>query len=335
MRTIKSSKLVSGIALASVVLLLLTGCVGSPAEPDIPVTVSPAPTESLNAEGFATTGWELQRDVLNPFYDRIQVDVSTAEIDDTGLAVFRDFTTHEVEPHPIVWAQYAMAALLEWERTGDQIWLDRAVRNAQELVDTHVESGGAWWFQYDWPWTYVDRTLSAPWWSGMAQGEALSVFSRLVAIQPDNPAWREAADRTFDSFLQRGSGNESPWSTVVDNGYLWFEEYAGDQPPLLVMNGHVFAIFGLYEYWLLTDDPRAAEYIDGGATAILAAMPVIRSEGEVSYYCAQAGYCRQAVWQNPTYHPIHIQQLHALGRITGDGAFDTWAERFESDVPQE
>ncbi len=295
--------------------------------------MTPAPADSLNAEGFATTGWEPQTDVLNPFYDRIQVDVATAEIEADGLAVFRNFSTGEVEPHPIVWAQYAMAALLEWENTGDDVWLERAVRNAEELIDTHVEHDGAWWYQYDWPWTYIDRTLTEPWWSGMAQGEALTVFSRLAAIQPENPAWREAADRTFASFPQRGSGNAHPWSTVIIDGYLWFEEYAGDQPPLQVMNGHVFAIFGLYEYWLLTGDEHAAEYIDGGATTILAAMPVIRVPGGVSYYCAQAGYCQQSAWQNGSYHPIHIQQLEALGRITADPAFEEWATLLRSDVP--
>lgn len=188
-----------------------------------------------------------------------------------------------------------------------------------------------WWYQYDWDWTYLDRTLTAPWWSGMAQGEALTVFSRLAQIQPDHEIWRVAADRTFDSFLQRGSGNTQPWSTVIDNGYLWFEEYAGNQPPLLVMNGHVFAIFGLFEYWLLTSDARAATYIDRGATAILSAMPVIRAEGAVSLYCSQRDYCRSAEWQNATYHPIHIQQLNALGRITGAPEFGEWAAILERD----
>ncbi|WP_350352667.1 D-glucuronyl C5-epimerase family protein [Microbacterium sp. A8/3-1] len=338
----RASAVASRLAASVVAALLLAGCTGPAPEPAAsppPIstvspgpTVAPAPTTSLNDEGFATSGWTLRTDVLNPFYDRIQVDVDITEIDDSGLALYREQATGKVLPHPIVNAQYAMAALLRWEETGDDIWLTRAIRNAQELVDTHVERDGAWWFQYDWDWTYLDRTLTAPWWSGMAQGEALTVFSRLAAIQPENPQWRQAADRTVESFFQRGEGNTEPWATVVDNGYLWFEEYAGDQPPLLVMNGHVFAIFGLYEYWLLSGDQRVATYIDGGATAILTAMPLIRGgEGAVSYYCTQRDYCRRVEWQNATYHPIHIQQLHALGRITGAPEFDEWAALLESD----
>ena len=284
-----------------------------------------------DAVDFHTTGWKIRSDVLDPFYDRVQVDVDDALVDSSGLALYRQGGTDKVVPHPIVTAQYAIASLLKYEKTGDEIWLTRAVRNAQELVDIHIERDGAWWYQYDWDWTYLDRTLTAPWWSGMAQGEALTVFSRLARIQPENPVWREAADDTFDSFLQRGSGNAEPWSTVVDSGHLWFEEYAGDQPPLLVLNGHVFAIFGLYEYWLLTSDERAATYIDGGATTILESMPLFRVKGEVSYYCSQADYCARPEWQNGNYQAIHVQQLHALARITGDAKFDEWAALLDSD----
>ncbi len=191
------------------------------AAPPAPVDPGPQPTETA----YATSGWQLQTDILSPLEDRIHVDLETAEVDASGLALYRDLTTGEVAHHPIVNAQYAMTAIREYDRTGDEKWLSRAVRNAEELIATRVEREGAWWYQYDWDWTYLERTLVAPWWSGMAQGEALFVFSRLAMMQPDNPAWREAADRTWDSFPQRGWRNTEPWSTVVLDGNLWFEEY--------------------------------------------------------------------------------------------------------------
>lgn len=314
---------------AVVVAISACSSIGPVAEaaPPAPVDPGPQPTETA----YATSGWQLQTDILSPLEDRIHVDLETAEVDASGLALYRDLTTGEVAHHPIVNAQYAMTAIREYDRTGDEKWLSRAVRNAEELIATRVEREGAWWYQYDWDWTYLERTLVAPWWSGMAQGEALFVFSRLAMMQPDNPAWREAADRTWDSFPQRGWRNTEPWSTVVLDGNLWFEEYAGSVPPLRVMNGHVFAIFGLYEYWLLTGNATVAQYIDGGATTILDVMPLIRAEGDVTYYCAQPDYCRVPAWQNATYHPIHIQQLQALGRITGDDRFDEWATLLEGD----
>lgn len=324
------------IAAIILMALALTGCATAAAEPaPQPVAAEPKHGTVVTLPSpwteFATNGWEPRLDVMSPFYDRIRVDLSTAEIDDTGLALYRSLATGEIVDHPIVNAQYAESALLEWEHTGDQTWLDRAVRNATELVNLHVERDGAWWFQYNWDWTYFDRTLTAPWWSGMAQGEALTVFSRLAKIQPENPVWRQAADATFASFLQRPAGDGTPWATHIDTGHLWFEEYAGNQPPLNVLNGHVFAIFGLYEYYALTGDGTAAAYIDGGATTILDNMPLFRAEGGISYYCAQLNYCHSSNWQNGDYHPIHISQLRALARITGDSRFADWAALLEQD----
>lgn len=318
-------------------LLTIVGCASSvdAAAPDAwpqdaPLAEVAVPTEP-GAEPFLTSGWSLKTDILSPFEDRVHVDPRETNLDERGVAAYEHYQTGEIEYHPIYIAQAAMGALREYALTGDQMWLDSAVTNAQELVDTRVDYGGGWWFQYEFDWTYYDRTLVAPWWSGMAQGEALTVFSHLARLQPENPQWREAADRTFDSFLLRGSGNEAPWATVVIDGQLWFEEYAGNQPPLQVLNGQVFALFGLWEYWALTSDERAARYFDGGATTVLVNMPRIRNEGGVSYYCAQVDYCRTPGWLNESYHPIHIQQLNALGRITGDERFAEWAALLDTD----
>ncbi|WP_448003839.1 D-glucuronyl C5-epimerase family protein [Agromyces bauzanensis] len=325
------SSIVARLAFSLAAVLSVTGCVTEPAAPAVEPPASVEATPRAGDWPFATNGWEIDAEAMSPINDRIQIDLETAEVDDTGVAVYRDPSTGEPAEHPIVYAQYAIAALLEWEETGDDEWLEAVERNAQELVDVHVERDGAWWFQYDWNWTYYERTLTAPWWSGMAQGEALAVFSRLAVIRPENPFWREAADHTFASFLQRDTGDGKPWSTLIDGDHLWFEEYAGDQPPLLVMNGHVFAIYGLFEYFVLTGDETVAAYIDGGATTILESMPLFRAEGGVSYYCSQADYCRSPDWQNQSYHPIHISQLRTLGRITGDERFSQWASVLEQD----
>jgi len=273
----------------------------------------------------------VQTEILNPFYDRVQLDPDQAEVDEFGIVIYLHHQNSKPVHHPIVLTQFIMGCLLKFENTGDLTYLDLALLNARHLIKLRLDSQNAWWFQYDWNWTYDDRTLEAPWWSGMAQGEALTVFARLARIQPEEPLWRQAAEKTFLSFLRRGSGNMTPWVTVVENSFLWFEEYAGNQKPLLVMNGHVFAIFGIYDYFLLTGNEIAARYIDGGATTILNYLPKIRVPGDASYYCAQDNYCQRQLWQKEFYHSVHVQQLHALGRITGDKRFHDWAILFLSD----
>jgi hypothetical protein len=242
----------------------------------------------------------------------VHVDPDSTNVDSNGVAVYKHYQTGEVHDHPIYIAQHAMAAIRRYQQTGQEQWKSSAELNAQKLIDIRIEHEDSYWFQYDFDWTYYERTLSAPWWSAMAQGEVLSVFVHLARISPENSLWREAADQTFNSFFVRGSSNYSPWATVVIDGQLWFEEYAGNQPPLQVLNGQVFAIFGIWEYWELTGDLRAERLIDGGATTVLAIMPRIREEGGVSYYCAQLNYCRTPAWQNEAYHPISYSAVECV-----------------------
>ena len=158
----------------------------------------------------------------------------------------------------MAYAQYGLSAFMEYERTGDPTWLASAIRHGEALIEMHIERDGAWWYPYDFKWTYYQRTLNAPWWSLMAQGEALSLYTRLATETGDpDGRWREAADRTWESFPQQYA-SPGPWGSLVIEDHLYLEAFASDnQAPLLVANTHVFAMFGLYDYWRLTGNAEA------------------------------------------------------------------------------
>ncbi len=280
---------------------------------------------------FETTGWSFRADAAIPYSDRYPVNVldPAYQLDSTGLRIYLRRDNNQRADHPVAYAQYGISALRMYQATGEQVWMDRAIRHAERLSQIRTERDGAWWFPYLFPWTYYQRTMTVPWWSGMAQGQALSLFVRLYEETAD-PRWMTAADKTWQSFLQPRSAAE-PWSTMVDGGSLFFEEYAGNQPPLLVLNGQIFAIFGVYDYWRLTGDPVAEEYADGAATTVLSIMPIVRKPGQVSYYCVQRPYCQSPLWQNSAYHGIHSWQLDTLARLTGDPEFGEWAELLRAD----
>ena len=262
----------------------------------------------------------------------LDLDDRSIAVDDAGVALWLDPRGARQE-HPVYLVQYALAALGGYTRTGDSRFLDRALANTERLVaQAERDESGALWFPYRFAHRYYDVTMPVPWWSSMGQGQPLSLFSRLARLQPRHAPWRELADatfRTFDGWRALGV----PWITTMDaHGRLWFEEYAGDVEPLLVVNGHIFAVYGLYDYALLTGDPHAIDLFDGGATTIRDCIDTFRVPGGVSYYCVREGYCQRPEWQNASYHPIHIQQLRMLGRMTGDATFEEAACALETDV---
>ena len=306
---------VGGVAVVSAKALANQGC------GDLPPVNAP----------WKTSGFEFSTTVSAPYSDEPPVDVHDdvqKNLDSTGLRILNMGPGGSRVDHPVAYAQYGISALLEYQSSGQQVWLDRALRHAERLVQIHTDRGDAWHFPYLFDWTYTGKTLRAPWWSAMGQGEALSLFVRLYEETGDEK-WRSAADHTWLSLTQDRSAAE-PWATMTDNGLLVFEEYAGNLPPLKVLNGHLFALFGVYDYWRLTGDPAAAAHLDAAATTVLDVMPKIRVPGGVSYYCWQDA-CRQKVWQNPTYHVIHSWQLDTVGRLTGDERFSQWARLLRSD----
>lgn len=276
-------------------------------------------------------------EVESRYYDAeeraVDLDDPDQVVDDNGALVYTDPESGEVEFHPVSTAQYGLFTLAAHDREGDPEHLRRARANAQALLDNAEELDDTLWFPYPSDFALGGdsaNTIRSPWYSGMAQGQALSLFVRLYE-HDGQEKWREGAEKTFHSFLieKRADG---PWFTLVDDDHLWFEEYAGNTDPLLVVNGHNFALFGLYDYFVHTGDHQAEELFDAGATTTLDIFPDFRVPGEASNYCVQEERCLSGDgWADEKYHMIHIQQLEMLGDITQESQFDEYAELLRED----
>ncbi|MDR0592416.1 MAG: D-glucuronyl C5-epimerase family protein [Bifidobacteriaceae bacterium] len=309
-----------------------TGSAGGSASGDpLPNPALPEPPPIDPELGYRVSGYT-PHDIGLPFVTRNEVTDRTLELDGDGALVYRLEQGGEPVYQPVTTLQWAIGAHTQYWLTGQSLWLDLARASAAKTLAGKIESDGAYYYpyRYEWKSDAPHFDFQPPWYSGMAQGEALSVFTQMAREFPDQPQWREAADRTFESFLQPVSADQ-PWMTDVVDGFVWFEEYV-DPDPFQVLNGHIFALFGLYEYAQLTGDQRALDLFDGGATTALHAMETIRVPGETSLYCVELERCVEQKWQHGDYQKIHIAQLGMLEAMTGDPAFGRWAEALASDV---
>src|SRR5829696_5179286 len=137
----------------------------------------------------------------------------------------------------------------------------------------------------------------------MAQGQALTLFVRLFEAT-GKAEYRIASDGVFASF-RFAQGGPEPWTVRLLGSNLWLEEYAG---PVTdgTFNGHMFAAFGLWEYWRLTKSGTARLLLQGALASVKDRAPELRVSGWRSHYCLEhqedAG----------RYHFTHIHQLHKL-----------------------
>ncbi|UNX56229.1 D-glucuronyl C5-epimerase family protein [Georgenia sp. TF02-10] len=309
------------------VAALLAGCSSS----------LPAPGDAVaDVPDYAMTGAEPRAITPEP-YARTPETVLPLEDPDRpvdGAGVLQVTWPDQAGPiyHPVSLAHYALYMLESYRTTGTREYLDRAVANAEALLDGAEERAGALWFPYGFDYQLHDdeaQTLTAPWYSGMAQGQALSLFVRLHA-ETDDDRWTDAADATARTFDAR-PGEGGPWFAHVVDGHLWFEEYVDDAvAPTQVVNGHIYAAFGLYDYATRTGDPDAAQLFDGAATTVAETFDTYRLPGGLSYYCA-AQYCIDTDWRPPNYHRGVTKQFESLALMTGRGVFLEQAASFRAD----
>jgi hypothetical protein len=249
--------------------------------------------------------------------------------DASGVAMYRaaDGTLHN---HPVMQAACAINLMRDHWRTGDPSLLERSRLQAQRLLDTAVAHAGAIFFPYPFRWTNTGRNvMEPPWYSAMAQGQALSVFVRLFEWTGETK-WRQAADATFASFrVPRRSG--APWVVGVENGLLWLDEYP-TVPLDRVFNGHNFAMYGLYDYWRLTSNAEARLLALGAIHSSYVAAATVRDPGGISRYCISQACLDRGV-KNAPYHITHIGQLRAIFHLTGHWHFASLAEAFTADSP--
>jgi hypothetical protein len=231
------------------------------------------------------------------------------------------------QEHPLAYARFAIRLLESYRLNRSSAYLRRARVNLERMVNrTGVFARGAEYFRYPFDFQLApdpSSVIRAPWYSGIAQGRALSAFLRMYEATGE-PIWRERADRTFRSFVNDRQRRQ-PWVSYVDaDGNLWLEQYPTDTPSH-VLNGHITAAIGLYEYALATGDPQARELFDAAATTVRRNFRRYRVPGQLSRY----DLLYRRTFKN--YHEAHIRQLRQLALMTGDATFKQYADLLERD----
>lgn len=227
--------------------------------------------------------------------------------------------------HPVAMATYATSILDVYRRTGDSTCLSLSIAHANKLIGISlmVDTTILFPYSFDYPWNDRDQMV-APWYSAMAQGKALSLFSRLFEITSDK-RYLNITHKIFKSF-GRLKGAYEPWISCIDkNNNLWFEEYPYERS-IHVLNGMNFAIYGIYDYYLITKTKESLIFLKAALTTIKRNMHLYRDVNKVSYYSLKYDV------KVPQYHQVHIDQFRMFYNMTGILDFRDMSETLEGDT---
>jgi hypothetical protein len=234
----------------------------------------------------------------------------------------------ELHYFPTQMCQRVLHMLDAYRRTNETEYLNRSITFTDKLIDLCVEDNGSLFPEYSFDFHLhgdTSKTLSPPWVCGMGQGMALSVLTRMYWITGDE-MYLKVAHSIFIPFTRpRTNDSDDRWiCSIDDQGYYWIEEFPyGDGTHAL--NGFIFALFGLYDYWLETRNETCKAWLEAGLTTIHHYLPDFRCEGGVSYYCLMHKV------QIDRYHKLHVKQLIILYRMTGHEYFQTMKDLFLED----
>lgn len=220
--------------------------------------------------------------------------------------------------YPITIAQFGLFQLQEHARTGDEEHLGIAKNNARWLLDNAGQGAHAarvWVHPYDLPF-YGPK---APWISGMAQAQAISLLLRMKEFLTDERLEEviHGAVKVFEHTVADGGV-----LAYFPDGGVCFEEYPTD-PPSMVLNGHMFAMLGLFEY---------AEFYRDAAVRERFRLAVEGLRQNLQLY--DTGF-----WNLYDLHPskrlasamyikVHAQLLNILADAAGELYFRQTAERW-------
>jgi hypothetical protein len=141
--------------------------------------------------------------------------------------------------------------------------------------------------------------------SAMTQGQAISVMARAhsLANDPDyESACKKALELMQKPVLEGGV-------CCYEDGDVFLEEFPGLRRDT-VLNGWIFALFGVYDYLLRFGDKSAQILYEKTSASLFRTLPEFDA-GFWSYY--SSGVKRIA---SPFYHRLHLSQLEALRQIT-------------------
>jgi len=225
--------------------------------------------------------------------------------------------------NPIAIAQYGLGNYNLFSQTGDPDRRSKFLLVADWLrssLEPNLHGLPVWNHKFDWE--YRDRLVS-PWYSGLAQGQGISVLVR-AHKESGNHSYLEAAQRAFASFQHP---IEAGGVSFIDaSGDLWFEEYIVS-PPTHILNGFIWAIWGIHDYFLGTRDAVARDLYSRAVRTLLHNLECY-DLGFWSLY-EQSG-TRLPMAASRFYHRLHVVQLRIMHRLTGENVFAQTADRWES-----
>ncbi|MBD1373951.1 hypothetical protein IC620_16535 [Hazenella sp. IB182357] len=228
---------------------------------------------------------------------------------------------------PYLLTQQTIKYLGSYNLTQDRLYLEKAKEYTDKLFELAEKKDNKMHF----PHHYIfelhglpSEKLDPVWYSIYAQGQALSVFSRMYQTTGDKKylAW---ANQTFNGLdLDHDPRKNTTLSYLDLEGHLWFGYYPKKQNHKST-SALIRAVVGFYDYYQINQTKSASFMLNASITTFYEQIELYRVEGDISI--EDLKHKNQDIGR----HRLNILALKYLYRITNEVYFNDMANAFYSD----
>lgn len=254
------------------------------------------------------------------FYDKANY---AGPKDENDVILFDYFFDIGRQYNPLAVAQYGLGHYNLYLKIGDKKHLEIAKIQADWLVN-NLEPNDfnipVWKHKFRW---HYKKYLEAGWYSAHSQGTGISLLARIYQETKDK-RYLEASQKAFLSLNL--NIKEGGVKYIDENGNVWLEEYLVE-PPTHILNGFLWALWGAWDYYLLTGDEKAKNLFNACVKTLKENLPKYDA-GFWSLYDLSQQTLKMIA--SHFYHSLHIVQLKVMHILSDEQIFKDYFEKFES-----
>lgn len=250
--------------------------------------------------------------------------------DEEGIPIIPTYIDVEEQKliyYPISIGQYGLAIWHTFLRSGSDADRERFLKIANWFYENAIEEKklGVYWL------TDVDKPvyrIARPWKSAFSQARGINILLRAYQITGKRE-FLSMAEKALRPFLF--SVEEGGVVTFTEKG-PFYEEYPA-HVPVLVLNGMIFALCGVYDMVRVRPELElAAQIYENGVSTLANMLPEYDLGFWSKYSLCQADFHPTVDPATIGYHHLHIIQLELMYRLTGKDIFQKFAQKWRSYV---
>lgn len=247
--------------------------------------------------------------------------------DEEGVPIipaYIDVEARQMVYYPISIGQYGLAIWHTYLQSAAEEDKQRFLKIANWFLKNRVDDRrlGAYWV------TDVDKPayrIKRLWRSAFSQARAINIFLRAFQLT-GNSEYEKYAEKALYPFLF--SVEEGGVVTWLNEG-PFYEEYPANVP-VLVLNGMIFSLCGVYDFIRTHRGHKIAEQIfNHGVETLVKILPRYDMGFWSKYSLCEAEFHPPVDPATIGYHYLHIIQLELMNRLTGKKIFNEYAKRWQ------